>query len=74
MKVENMQNSEGRAIPNQFIIHGESGKVYFQSYNSLVAELDGDILTIGYDWDYSVTTTKYSVGSLIHFILFFLVS
>lgn len=58
MKVENMENRDGRAIPNQFIIR-RGGETCFQSYQSLIAIWDGDKLTLGQDWDYSVTTSKY---------------
>ena len=58
MKVENMENNEGRAIPNQFVIRRD-GDTCFQSYQSLIAIWDGDKLTLGQDWDYSVTTSKY---------------
>jgi hypothetical protein len=35
--------------------------IYLRSYNSLVAkyELDTQKLTLGHDWDYSVTTVKH---------------
>ena len=60
MKVQNMVNNRGNTIPNQFIIQN-NGRIYFQSYNSIIAcknvsgkiELDKDY------WDYSVTTGKY---------------
>lgn len=60
MKVTNMTNSRGRKVPNQFII--ENGNVYiFQSYDSVIAVVDFDnsIITLGYDWDYSTTTSRY---------------
>lgn len=60
MKVTNMTNSRGRKVPNQFII--TDGNVYtFQSYNSVIAVVDFDnsIITLGYDWNYSTTTSRY---------------
>lgn len=60
MKVTNMTNSRGRKVPNQFII--TDGNVYtFQSYNSVIAVVDFDnsTITIGYNWDYSTTTSRY---------------
>lgn len=60
MKVTNMTNSRGRKVANQFII--TDGNVYtFQSYNSVVAVVDFDnsTITIGYNWDYSTTTSRY---------------
>ena len=64
MKAENMTNSRGNVVPNQFIIWGDNGEAIFQSYDSvivritygpvdIVTELDRDT------WDYSVTTGKY---------------
>ena len=53
MKVEQFYNK------NQFLIKGE-GKTVFQSYNSVIAEIDKNgNLKLGHDWDYSVTTTKH---------------
>lgn len=47
---------------NQFIIRGEH-KVIFQSYDSTIAIIeyteDGQVLTLGCDWDYSNTTLKH---------------
>lgn len=60
MKVTNITNSRGRKVANQFII--ENGNVYtFQSYNSVVAVVDFDnsTITIGGDWNYSTTTSRY---------------
>jgi hypothetical protein len=62
MKVSNMLNQNGRAIPNQFIIRCEdSGWTYFQSYRATIAK-KGDCGAIYLDkhyWDYSHTTSKY---------------
>jgi hypothetical protein len=62
MRVMNLESAKGNKIPNQFTIHNE-GVSYFQSYNSLIAKytcVDGNmVLTLGSDWDYSVTTLKY---------------
>lgn len=60
MKVTNITNSRGRKVPNQFII--TDGNVYtFQSYDSVIAVVDFDnsIITLGYDWNYSTTTSRY---------------
>ncbi len=72
MKVRNMTNGKGRAIPNQFIITDEgrgalgnfTERRVFQSYDSVIV-----IITVWPDktrieldktyWDYSVTTGKY---------------
>ena len=60
MKVTNITNSRGRKVPNQFMIN--DGNVYtFQSYNSAIAvvNFDNSTITIGYNWDYSTTTSRY---------------
>ena len=76
MKVQNMKStrwgSEGRAVPNQFIItdegHGALGnftrREVFQSYDSviIVRTIWPDETRIELDekyWDYSTTTGKY---------------
>lgn len=60
MKVTNITNNRGRKVPNQFII--TDGNVYtFQSYNSVIAvvNFDNSTITIGYNWNYSTTTSRY---------------
>ena len=60
MKVTNITNSRGRKVANQFVI--ENGNMYtFQSYNSVIATVDFDnsIITLGYDWNYGTTTSRY---------------
>lgn len=53
MKVKQFYNK------NQFIIEGEN-KTVFQSYNSIIAEIDKNgNLKLGRDWDYSNTTLKH---------------
>ena len=66
MKVENMRSSNGNKIADQFVITDhdrQTGNIvrYFQSYNSVIAEVrhDGETLLDTYTWDYSVTTSKY---------------
>jgi hypothetical protein len=64
MKVENMINSRGNTVANQFIIRGRF-EVDFQSYNSLICSFDfkddkdNKLLLKGSMWDYSVTTRRY---------------
>lgn len=56
MKVSQFYNK------NQFIIEDEeSQKIYFQSYDSMIAIWDrnSQTLTLGHDWDYSKTTSKH---------------
>lgn len=60
MKVTNITNSRGRKVPNEFII--ENGNIYtFQSYNSVIAvvNFDNSTITLGGDWNYSTTTSRY---------------
>lgn len=54
LKVENFYNK------NQFLIR-EGSKVILQSYNSVVAiwNFESQDLILGYDWDYSTTTSKH---------------
>jgi hypothetical protein len=52
----------GRPVANQFvIIDDNANKMTFQSYNSMIVEIDwqNSIVTFGKDWNYSVTTSKY---------------
>lgn len=54
MKVEQFYNK------NQFIIFGGDAMVTFQSYNSIIANIDNrGTLNFGNDWDYSKTTLKH---------------
>lgn len=61
MTVENMRSPRtGAKVANQFIIT-DGYRTVFQSYDSTIAEIDWNntTITIGRDWDYSVTTGKY---------------
>lgn len=65
MKVENMTNSRGNKVANQFVVEGEhygQEGLFFQSYNSVIAfkPSNGSSITLDRStWDYSVTTGKY---------------
>ena len=72
MKVKNMLGRTGKPVANQFIVEGESGIVYFQSYDSIIAMLvPNNVLSNQWNiktpgiyldktyWDYLVTTGKY---------------
>lgn len=63
LKVENMKSTAtGRKVANQFIITDtDSGKTTFQSYDSMIVEIDDstDTITVGKDWRYSSATSKY---------------
>ena len=60
LKVRNMEGSSGKEVANQFIIENNDN-VYFQSYKSVCAKYNKKTkkLTVGRDWDYSMTTRKY---------------
>ena len=74
MKVENITNSRGNSIPNQFIIKHEGivklGKdtdlfiadspIMFQSYRSIIAVKCKAMVVLDKTyWNYSTTTSKY---------------
>ena len=61
MKVKNLiSNRSGEAVRNQFVIEdAQNNTIYFQSYESTVAKVNDDGLTLGGDWDYSNTTLKW---------------
>lgn len=60
MKVQNLINSKGNKIVNQFIITDGNNET-FQSYDSTICTVDRDnrIAILFPDYDYSVTTSKY---------------
>ena len=63
MKVQNMTNSNGNKVANQFIIF-DSEFTAFQSYNSIIVKTvfeDGKrvVYLDTNTWDYSRTTGKY---------------
>ena len=63
MKVQNMTNSNGNKVANQFIIF-DSEFTAFQSYNSIIVKTvfeDGKrvVYLDENTWDYSRTTGKY---------------
>ena len=67
MKIENIVNSKGNKVANQFVIRNEKeNSISFQSYDSLICEvfLNGGlefkkVVHFGKDWNYSTTTSKY---------------
>jgi hypothetical protein len=61
MRVENMTNSRGNKVKNQFCIQ-DNGFIYFQSYDSIIAkkEVEGNNITLDRTyWDYSTTTGRF---------------
>ena len=59
MKVENMYNAQGKKVANQFLIYGEPGTVFFQSYETVIAKRTNGNVTLDVKWNYSKTTSKY---------------
>ena len=61
MKVQNIKNANGRAVPNQFILTSTGGMRWFQSYESMIAMItaSGQVSLDKTYWDYSKTTGKY---------------
>lgn len=59
MKVYNLEGKSGRAVVNQLVID-EGSKTWFKSYDSVIIEIDRECqkITVGRDWDYSITTGK----------------
>lgn len=60
-RVENVINSRGNTVPNQFIIYGDSFTC-FQSYHSVIVKIDlnnGKTYLDESTWDYSQTTGRY---------------
>ena len=53
-------NRTGENVKNQYIITAP-GCYAFQSYDSLIAvyDFESGVLTLGRDWDYSLTTLTY---------------
>lgn len=61
MKVRNMESPRtGRPVANQFII-ADDHRMIFQSYESMIVDIDfaHSTVTFGRDWNYSTTTSKY---------------
>lgn len=61
MKTIQMTNDKGNPVRNHFTMHNEeTGERFFQSYNSIIVKIDrkGNV-TLGKDWKYSSTTSKY---------------
>ena len=61
MQITQLINSRGNPVNNHFVILDNSGARYLQSYQSIVAKVDGPEghWVFGPDWDYSVTTLKH---------------
>lgn len=59
MKVRMLKRPRGMAMVNQLVIN-EGRKTWFQSYDSVIIEIDREYqkIIVGRDWDYSITTTR----------------
>ena len=59
-RVEQLINDRGNGAMNQFVIYADNKKI-FQSYDSIIAVVDytNKTVTLGDNWDYSVTTGKH---------------
>ncbi len=61
INVENIQNTRGNKIPNQFILQTNDG-LYFQSYQTVIAfvpAISGRPILLDPKWNCSRTTSKY---------------
>ena len=62
IKVKNITNANGNAVANQFEIVDTDNGSYFQSYNSIIAQVrdeDSAVYLDEYYWDYSRTTMRH---------------
>ena len=58
MTIYQLINDKGNAANNQFVVVN-NGATYFQSYDSVIAKVEGSKVTLSEDWDYSKTTLKH---------------
>ena len=60
MKISNIIGTSGQPVKNQFLIIDDLGNKYFQSYDSMIAKIEGGKVYLdSVYWDYSQTTGKY---------------
>ena len=60
MKVEQFENDKGKPVMNHIVITDEkTGMKLFQSYSSLIVKIKNGKVTLGKDWKFSTTTSKY---------------
>ena len=60
MKITQMTNNKNRPVANHFIHYDEkTGERKLQSYNSIIVKIHNGQVTLGKDWNYSPTTSKY---------------
>ena len=59
VKVSNMiSERSGREVANQFVVQ-VNDDIFFQSYDSTIVKIGKDGVTLGDNYNYSVTTSKY---------------
>ena len=60
ISISQLINEKGNPAANQFVINGNAG-VYFQSYDSVIAQknYDNGKIYLSPSWDYSKTTLKH---------------
>ena len=66
MRVENITNKQGKNVANQFIIT-DGNKVAFQSYDSLICEIENKAITFTQKYNFSPTTAKHRNAFLSDF-------
>ena len=66
MRVENLRNKQGKTTANQFIIT-DGNKVAFQSYESLICEIENKAITFTKAYAFSPTTSKHRNAFLSDF-------
>lgn len=60
MKITQLTNENGRPVANHFVLYDEeTGARILQSYDSKIVKIEKGVVTLGGDWKYSVTTSKY---------------
>lgn len=69
IKVENMKSNKCNKVANQFIItDSDHGIEVFQSYESIIASVEGEEIILDVNkWDYSKTTMRYLCDFLAMF-------
>ena len=58
MKTYQLMNDNGNSANNQIVVE-KDGKIYFQSYNTIIAEKNGRKVKLSSAWNCSKTTRKH---------------
>ena len=66
MRVENITNKQGNKVANQFMIT-DGNKTAFQSYDSLICEIENKAITFTQKYNFSPTTSKHRNAFLSDF-------